>query len=63
MTIDEVVKYFGNGYRFNKKTGMSQTCFKNWKRKGFVPDFSQLKIEHLTNGELKAEVTFRHLES
>jgi len=58
MTVDEVVKYFETGYRFNQQTGMAHANFTNWVKKGFIPEYSQMKIEHLTNGALKADVTF-----
>lgn len=54
MTFAEVKEYFGNGYRFHKKTGMSQMTFKNWAIKGYVPLSSQFKLQQLTNKALTA---------
>lgn len=56
MTINEVKQYFGNTYKFYKKTGMHHSNFCNWNRKGFIPIKTQIRIENLTNGELKANL-------
>jgi|GEM_PF-1927981 len=53
MTPDEVKKYYGNGYRFAKETGMSNVSFANWIKWGFVPRGSQLELERITKGKLK----------
>lgn len=55
MTIQELKDYYGNAYKFNKATGISAQSFHNWVRWGFVPTFSQLKIERITEGKFKAE--------
>ncbi len=57
MTADDVKKYYGNSYKFMKRTGMSDATFRNWMRWGYVPENSQYKLERLTNGELKTEWT------
>lgn len=55
MTPKEVKKYFKTQYNFHKVTGMSAATLGNWLRWGFVPETSQLKIERITNGALKAD--------
>tara|TARA_R110000868_G_scaffold161317_1_gene391515 strand:+ start:18644 stop:18829 length:186 start_codon:yes stop_codon:yes gene_type:complete len=55
MTSDQVKKFYVTGYRFQKETGMSANSFDNWMKWGFVPTFSQLRIEKFTDGKLKAE--------
>lgn len=55
MTPDDVKDFYGTGYAFNKATGMSAASLGNWLRWGFVPTFSQLKLEKLTDKKLKAE--------
>lgn len=55
MRPKEVKKYYKTLYRFNKETGMSCSTLGNWLRWGFVPLKSQVKLEELTGGELKAE--------
>lgn len=57
MTIEEVKDYFLTGYAFRKATGMSADTFHSWMKKGFVPLKSQLKMERMTNGALKADFT------
>lgn len=54
MTIDDIKKYFGSCYQFNKKTGMSHASYLNWQTRGYIPIATQLKLQNLTNGELKA---------
>lgn len=56
MTIDDIKKYFGTFYRFNKLTGQSINNCYNWQKRGFIPIASQVKIEKLTGGELKASL-------
>jgi hypothetical protein len=54
MTLEDIKKYFVTSHEFNAKTGMSRTCWVNWKKYGYVPLNSQLKIERLTDGKLQA---------
>lgn len=55
MTFEELQKFYVSGYRFKKETGMSAMSYSNWKRQGCIPTFSQLRIEKLTKGKLKAD--------
>lgn len=57
MTPDDVKRYYGNTYRFHKRTKMSGTTLGNWLRWGFVPENAQYKLERLTKGELKTQWT------
>ena len=57
MTIDDVLEFFKSGYRFNKLTGISCNSFYTWKAQGFIPIVSQMKIERLTEGALKANTS------
>lgn len=56
MTPADVKRYFSNGYLFKKKTGMSTQSFHNWMESGYVPIMSQLKLQEITKGELKANL-------
>lgn len=57
MTIDEVYKYFDcNWCEMSRKTGLGYTTYMGWKRKGYIPMATQLRLEKLTNGGLKAHV-------
>jgi hypothetical protein len=55
MSPKDVKKYYGSTYNFNVKTEMSSSSLMNWLKWGYVPYLSQIKIERLTNGDLKAE--------
>ncbi len=57
MTLEEVRKYYGTGYKFEKVTGMLRSNFWKWKKDGFIPIRSQMKIQDLTKGELKASLS------
>ena len=57
MTPKEVWDYYGNSYRFRKRTGMSDRSLMNWLAWGFIPEASQYKLERLTKGELKTQWT------
>jgi hypothetical protein len=56
MKLDEVKKYFNTGYNLNKLTGMSHVSMLNWQKLGYVPIVSQMKIQSITHGELKADL-------
>lgn len=55
MTLDDVKKYFGTSYRFNKITGMGHDNYRNWMKRGYIPFQTQFRLELLSNGELKAD--------
>lgn len=57
MTLDQVKKYFETSYKFYKITGMSHANLNNWLHMGFIPIKSQMRIEELTKGKLKASLT------
>lgn len=56
MTIDDLKAFYGTGYRFESRTRMSANSFRKWCKRGFIPIMSQIKIETLTNGALKAKL-------
>lgn len=56
MTVEEVLSYYGSSYKFHKQTPFSHATFFQWKKKGRVPLLSQLKLERLTEGKLKANM-------
>ena len=55
MTLEDIKTYFGPAYQLHKKTGMSRACYKNWQMKGYIPILTQMKIQELTGGELRAD--------
>lgn len=56
MTYEEVVKYYGSGYKIARDGGFSAGAPYNWKRQGFIPIDTQMEIERRTNGKLKASL-------
>ena len=54
MKIDEVLAFYEKPYRFTKKTGMSVNTLNNWKRLGYIPIQSQMRLEAISEGQLKA---------
>ena len=56
MTLDDIKNYYSSSFNFEKVTGMSHANFVRWKRQGYVPMPMQIKLEALTNGELKASL-------
>lgn len=63
MLLEDVKKYFGTSYRFHQVTGMHHGCFNNWDARGYVPILTQMKLEKITNGELKADLEHIRKES
>ena len=55
MTPKQIRKYYKNTCRFHEATGMSSSTLLNWIEWGYVPLKAQVKLETLTNGDLKAE--------
>lgn len=56
MTIEEVLGYYGTPHAAEKKHSLAHQNFRNWKRLGYIPITTQMKIEKLTNGVLKARL-------
>jgi len=57
MTIEEVYNYFKSGRQMQIKTGLSHSNFQRWKQYGYIPITTQMKIERLTDGDLKASLS------
>lgn len=56
MTIDDIKKEYGTMYRFFKEVGLSEGNSGYWAKVGFIPIVTQLRIERLTKGRLKASL-------
>ena len=56
MTVDELQRYYKTSYAFGKATKMSPQSYTNWIEWGFIPIASQIKLEILTCGGLKADL-------
>jgi hypothetical protein len=55
MKLEEVKEHFVTWRNAMKKIGLSENAYGNWKRIGYIPYCSQLKIEEASKGVLKAE--------
>lgn len=55
MLIKDVKEYFGSSHGL-KKIGMAPSNFANWHKRGFIPAATQMRIEKLTKGALKADL-------
>lgn len=62
MTIEDVVRHFGNGSNACSQIGYSRQAFGNWRARGFIPLSAQLRFEYVTKGKLKAD-SFELVES
>lgn len=56
MTIDDVLTYYRTGYNMRKVTGLSASNVVHWKKKGYIPIVTQMKLEVLTKSALKANL-------
>lgn len=56
MTISDVLNYYHSGYRFHQITKISTQSFYAWKKRGYIPIVSQMLIERLSEGALKASL-------
>jgi transcriptional regulator with XRE-family HTH domain len=55
MTFNQLLKHYGTQVDVADALGVTQPTISNWKSRGRIPKLQQLRIEHLTNGILKAE--------
>lgn len=56
MKLEDILNYYGTPYEMEKKHKLAHQNVSNWKRLGYVPIMTQLKIERLTEGALKADL-------
>lgn len=60
MTLEEVVKYYRTNGAIACALGVTRQAINRWRRQGKVPIFSQIMLEKITGGKLKAdEVSLR----
>ncbi len=53
MRKDEAVSFYGSQAALARALGIAQPSVADWGE--FPPDRRQLQLEHITNGDLKAE--------
>ena len=56
MKLEDVLAHYGNPYQFRKHTKMSINNIYNWRSMGYIPIVSQMRLEAMTNGALKADL-------
>lgn len=56
MTIEQVIQYYGSVYKLNRDTKIAYRTVARWRLRGFIPIQTQLRLQSLTNGELKASL-------
>ena len=56
MTINEVLTFYKNAWGMRVATGLSHTNVPNWKRRGYIPIQTQLRIQVLSDGKLIADL-------
>jgi len=54
MKTDDVYQFFGSAWKAACAIGIAKQSFSNWIRRGFIPFKSQIKIEKITKGKLRA---------
>ena len=54
MKFDQVIKHYGSQVAAADAIGVTQPTLSNWKKRGRIPQLQQLRIEHLSEGKLKA---------
>ena len=55
MKIEDVYEYYGSAYKAAQALGVSQQAISKWVKRDCVPIDSQIKLEKITKGALKAD--------
>lgn len=62
MTLDEVYLYYGGVWtNITTALGFTSSMQQYWQRRGSIPFKTQLQIEAVTHGDLKADITHDNL--
>ena len=56
MKYEQVMEHFKTAYRLRKELGISTSAPSNWRKLGYIPIETQLRIEELTSGLLRASL-------
>lgn len=57
MTVDDVYEYFGKNWsEACRELKLGKNTSRAWVLKGYIPIYTQLRIEKLTDGKLLADV-------
>jgi hypothetical protein len=55
MTFSQLIEHYGTQQAAAAALGLTQTAVANWKARGRIPELQQLRIQHATNGKLRAD--------
>lgn len=56
MILDDVKKYYGTSYVFERETKMSHNCWRYWGKIGYIPFDSQMRLQMLTDNKLMSSL-------
>ena len=57
MRLEHVQKCFGKScYAFSKNTGMSPASYGYWRKLGYIPILTQIKLQKMCDGKIKANL-------
>ena len=56
MTYDDVINHFGNWSKASRMLEMGSSTNRSWIRCGFIPIETQIRIEIMMDGDLKANL-------
>lgn len=55
MQVEKIIKHFGSQVAVAQALGVAQPTISMWKARGRVPPLQQLRLQELTDGQLRAE--------
>lgn len=56
MTLDDVQEYFVTFRNAMRKAGLSNTAYLHWRKQGYIPYHSQIKLSEASKGYLKVNM-------
>lgn len=56
MTIEEVLAFYGSGYKVMQALGIRRQNWTEWVKKNSIPPGKQIMLQTLTKGKLKARL-------
>jgi len=60
MKLEDLVTKYGTYANAFRTLGMGSSSYAAWRKSGFIPINTQMKIEQMTNGDLVADMS--HVE-
>lgn len=55
MKYRDAIRFYGQPTKLATALGYTRQAVDNWRKRGFIPELAQRKIEDATGGKLKAE--------